>query len=192
MPRFSVLTGPRIDFTKLNGWAESDFTAVARDLWNRDYASLRQQLVTGRRMISVLLLLSAVHLWWFTRRRMGPRVAVAAVIVWCGYTVLLAHGQLVTNDFAAGALALLVTTSLVAYLERPTWWRVACLALACAGAALAKTSLLLLIVAVAAIVVGSAIARRAGRLAELKRRVPHVAVVLATVWLGICGASFPI
>lgn len=194
----SVLTDPKIDFTKLSGWSQSDFTAVVRDLWERDYEGLRGQLVAGRRMMMGLLLVSAIHLFWFVRRRMGPRVAVAAVIAWCGYPALLAHGQLLTNDFAAGALALFVTTSLVAYLERRTWGAAACLGLACAGAAVTKHSLLLLVAASVAIMVGSALSRRRARLrssapeprrlAELRRRAPHAVLVLAMVGLGICAA----
>jgi hypothetical protein len=189
----TVLTQERVDFTKLPGWDDGDFTKSVKGYWKEvGYTKARAQLVAGRRMMIGFAGAVAAWLWWWTQRRMGKGVAAITLLLWCSHTTLLAHAQLVTNDFAAACCSLFLAASLVDYLRRPSLKRVALLSLACGTSVVTKTSLVAM-VAVVLLLVGLSTAIGVGsfRGVPLIRRAVQLTrdtgIIIAFTCLTVCA-----
>ncbi len=176
----------KTDFTRLAGWEDADFTKTVKGYWNEvGYEEARKQLVAGRRMMIGLAALVAGWLYWWAQRRMGKVVGLVAVTLWASHTTLLAHAQLVTNDFAAGCCALVLGATLVDLVQRPRWRHAAYFAVACGVSVVTKTSLVAM-VGLAIFLLGvCALAGRGGF-----RRMPIVRRVVRGVAAGTLAVAF--
>lgn len=100
---------------------------------------IRTRLVT----IALTFLFGAYFAWW-TRRRLGPRVALFALTFFVFDPTLIAHGHYVTTDLIASFAIFLTCTLWADFLDAPGWTRLAVTGLACGVAVASKYSALFL------------------------------------------------
>lgn len=104
------------------------------------------QLIFWSRLPLVLMtVLLGVLIYWWTKRRFGPRVALMTLLFYAFSPTFLAHGKYVTTDIAASFGFFIGIISFVEFLERPTWRNTILVGLAFGIAQLLKFSLVLLL-----------------------------------------------
>lgn len=190
----TLLREERVDLTKLPGWKEADFTKTVKGYWRKvGYDEARRHLVAGRRVMIALAAAVAAWLYVWTRRRMGTVVGLVALVLWTSHTTLLAHAQLVTNDFAAGCCALLLAATLTDVMRRPRRRTMLAFAAACAASVVTKVSLAAIVVLASGLLVLGAAAgvggfRRRPFARRLGRAVGAVAVAGLVAWVTILAA----
>ena len=89
-------------------------------------------------------LLGGCVCYWWGKQLYGEAAGLISLALWCLCPNLLGHGQLVTPDMAATALALAACYSFWLWLKRPTWMRALASGIVLGIAELTKTTLVVL------------------------------------------------
>jgi hypothetical protein len=183
----SLTTRP--DFTKMRGFATASLPRVASAYVKPDYARSREHLRAGRLMNAAMAAALVVFLVSWLRREFGALTALAAGVLYATCPIVLAHGALVTNDFALGASTLLSLAAVLSYLKHGSWWRLLRAGLAVSLLATTKVSGLL-VLGVEALLPLVWLARRSGAYAgpfgpALLRSLRDYAVIAAVVLFAI-------
>jgi hypothetical protein len=155
----SLTTRP--DFTKMRGFETASLPRVASAYVKPDYARSREHLRAGRLMNAALAAGLLVFLVSWLRREFSSLTALSAGVLYATCPIVLAHGALVTNDFALGASTLLSLAAVMSYLKHGKWWRLLLAGLAISLLATTKVSGLL-VLAIEALLPLVWLARRSG------------------------------
>jgi len=102
-------------------WRQSEFWPLADRFFYFEGNDLQEMLMRGRAMIVALGVLLGVVIYAWSRMIFGRTGALLSLAVYCLSPSMLAHGSLITSDFAAAAF---FTSSLLALwmlLHRVTW-----------------------------------------------------------------------
>ena len=106
-------------------------------------------LIAGRCMIVVLLLATCLATYGLAARLFGRSAGLLALVLAGLSPTLLAHGRLVTTDVAAALAIALSLLTFARLLERISWLRLVCTALALGAMVVVKYSTLLAVPALA-------------------------------------------
>jgi len=135
----------------------------------------------------VFPLATAVLLWWWARQLSGSGAALAAAALFLTEPTALGHGALFKNDLAATFGYLAFWYAAWRYWRQPDAARGALLGAALLAACLAKFSMLVLVPAACALILGRAVLRP--RPPALRAAV-HLLLALSLLYAGMCLA-FP-
>lgn len=180
----------------LPGWAEANPLPLSSAYFRHDFARARAELSGARRVMMLWTLALAGFLYVWVERRYGWSAAIVALALFSLHPTLLAHGRLVTTDMPLAATALVSLAALIAWIEGPSWGRVAMFGLATTAMVSCKHSGLAFVVIMSFMVLGAAALGRGGFApvggvdsprARL-RRTALVAVQLGVVAIVMIGA----
>jgi 4-amino-4-deoxy-L-arabinose transferase-like glycosyltransferase len=142
------------------GWQEGDVVALAQRLFTVTGEAGRRALLWGRLMTALLALLTAAYLFLRLRQAFGWWTAIVGLALFSAQATLLAHGALVTTDFALAGLGIVLLGEAAILLERRGIGPLLRVGLVAGLAAATKYTALVLPVLVAAVALGYALRTR--------------------------------
>ena len=140
----------------ITGWKVVNPLTISSDYFRHDFLRAKAELTGARRMMMLWTLALALFLYVWMERRYGWTAAIVALALFSVHPTLLAHGRLATTDMPLAATALFSLAAVIAWIERPSWTRVAMFALATTAMVLSKHSGVVFTVVMSFIVLGAA------------------------------------
>lgn len=156
---------PKKDFQAWEGWSESNPRPIAQRLFAEMGEDARRALVWGRLMMALLALLTSVYAFFRVRQQYGWWTATVVVALFAVQATWLAHGRLLTTDFAAAALIFVLVAESAVFLRCRGPWPLLRVGLAAGLAASTKytaTLVPLVLVVVAGVYAAKGLGRYAG------------------------------
>ncbi|GEM_PF-2646407 len=154
---------PRADAVEsLSRWAEADPLRISEHYFLHDFRRAHAELTASRRVMMGVTLAFGLFFYLWIQRRYGWEAAILSLALFSLHPTLIAHGRLVTTDVPAMATVFVSLTATIAWVERPTWGRVAWFLSATTAMVLTKHSGLLFVLVLSGILILAAATGRGG------------------------------
>lgn len=177
---------------ELPGWSVANPLPMSRHYFRHDFIAAKIELGIARHVMMVWTLVFAATLYLWCERRWGFTTGILALILASLHPTLLAHGQLVTTDLPATATTAWGLMALIAWIERPSGWRLLTFVPAVSAMVLVKHNGPVFVLVFAAILLGFAWRGAAGFRDPLRWRrvgVTFVQLVVAALFVGLAIAA---